>query len=146
MAQIPKRSSVSPRNPFLLSCGPPLPLEVCLNLCPLSRWCYLTISPSVTPFSSCLQSFTASGSFPINLLFTSGGPSIGTSASVLPMNIQGWLPLFKDWLVWSPCCPRYSEESSSVSQLHSINSLELSFLYGPILISIYFYWKNNSFD
>ena len=91
--QIPKRSSVSPRNPFLLSRCPPLPLGVCLNSCPLSRWCYLTISPSATPFSFCLQYFQASGSFPMNLVFTSGGPSIGASASVLPMNIQGWLPL-----------------------------------------------------
>ena len=93
MPQIPKRSSVSPRNPFLLSRCPPLPLGVRLNSCPLSRWCYLTISPSATPLSFCLQYFQASGSFPMHLLFTSGGPSIGALASVLPMNIQGWLPL-----------------------------------------------------
>ena len=68
---------------------------VCLNSCPLSRWCHPTISSSVVPFSSCLLSFPASGSFPISQLFTSGGQSIGASASasVLPMNIQDCFPL-----------------------------------------------------
>ena len=63
-------------------------------LCPWSWWCHPTISSSVFPFSSCLQSFPASGSFPRSQFFTSGGQSIGASASplVLPMNIQGWLP------------------------------------------------------
>ena len=61
--------------------------------CPSSQWCHPTISSSVIPFSSCLQSFSASGSFPMSQLFTSGGESIGASASasVLPMNIQNWL-------------------------------------------------------
>ena len=69
--------------------------RVCLNSCPLSWWCHLTISPSDVPFSSCLQSFSASGSFPVSQLFTSGGQNIGVSASapVFPMNIQGWFPL-----------------------------------------------------
>ena len=68
---------------------------VCSNSCPLSQWCHPTISSSVTPFSSCPQSFPASESFPISWLFASGGQSIGASAStsVLPMNIQGWFPL-----------------------------------------------------
>ena len=66
---------------------------VCSNLCPLSRWCHPTISPSVVPFSSCLQSFPASGFFPRSQLFTSGGQSIRVSASVLSINIQGWFPL-----------------------------------------------------
>ena len=62
------------------------------NSCPLSQWCHPTISSSVIPFSSCLQSFPASGSFPISWLFASGGQSIGVSASasVLPMNTQDW--------------------------------------------------------
>ena len=66
----------------------------CSNSCLLSQWCHPTISSSVAPFSSCPQSFPASGSFPMSLLFTSGGQNIGTSASasVLPINIQGWLP------------------------------------------------------
>ena len=74
---------------------PSLSPGVCSNSCPLSQWCHQTISSSVTPFSSCPQSFPASGFFLRNQLFTSGGQSTGasTSASVLPMNIQGWLPL-----------------------------------------------------
>ena len=65
------------------------------NSCPLSRWCHPTISSSVIPFSSCLQSFPAWGSFPMSQFFASGGQSIGASAlaSVLPMNIQDWFPL-----------------------------------------------------
>ena len=72
----------------------PIP-RACSNLCPSSQWCHPTISSSEVPFSSCLQSFPASGSFLISQLFTSGGQSIGASASesVLPMNIQGWFPL-----------------------------------------------------
>ena len=65
------------------------------NSCPLSQWCHPTISSSVVPFSSCLQSFPASGSFPVSWLFTSAGQTIGPSpsASVLPMNTQDWSPL-----------------------------------------------------
>ena len=72
----------------------------CSISCPLNWWCHPTISSSVIPFSSCLRSFPASGSFPISQFFTSGGQSIGASASasVLPMNIQDW----------SPCSPRDS--------------------------------------
>ena len=68
---------------------------VCSDSCPLSLWCHPTISSSVTPFSSCLQSFPASGSFPMSWLFTSGSQSVGAlaAASVLPMNTQGWFPL-----------------------------------------------------
>ena len=66
--------------------------RACSNSCPLSQWCHPTISSSVVPFS-CLQSFPASGSFPVSQLFTSGGQSIGDSASVLPMNIQHCFPL-----------------------------------------------------
>ena len=65
------------------------------NPCPLSRWWHPTISSSVVPFSSCPQSFPASGSFPMSQLFTSGGQSIGASAStsVLSVDIQDWFPL-----------------------------------------------------
>ena len=78
--------------------GPPCPSptpRVYSNSCPLSRWCHQIISSSVVPFSSCLQSFTASGSFPVSQFFTSGGQSIGVSASasILSMNIQDWFPL-----------------------------------------------------
>ena len=74
---------------------PSLSPRVCLNSCLLSRWCHPTISSSVDPFSSCPQSFPASGSFPMSQLFTSGGQSIGASAlaSVHARNIQGWFPL-----------------------------------------------------
>ena len=77
-----------------LSC-PSLSPGACSNSCPLSQWCHPTISSSVTPFSSCPQSFSASGSFPMGWLFASSGQSIvaSTSISVLPMNIQGWFPL-----------------------------------------------------
>ena len=64
----------------------------CSDSCPSSRWCHPTSSSSVIPFSSCLQSFSASGSFPVSQFFTSGGQTIGASASVLPMNIQDWSP------------------------------------------------------
>ena len=69
--------------------------RVCSNSGPLSRWCHPTISSSLIPFSSCLQSFLALGSFPKSQFFTSGGQSIGVSASasVFPMNIQDWFLL-----------------------------------------------------
>ena len=75
-------------------CPSPTP-GVYSNSCPLSWWCHPTISSSVVPFSSCLQSFPSSGSFPMIQLFTSGGQSIGASASasVLPVNIQDWFLL-----------------------------------------------------
>ena len=80
-------------------CPSPTP-RVCSNSCPSSWRCHLTISSSLIPFSSCLQSFPASGSFPMNQFFTSGGQSIGASdsASVLPVNIQDWFPL--GWTGW----------------------------------------------
>ena len=95
-----------------LPCPSPSP-RVCSNSCPVSWWCHPTISLfSVVPFSSCLQSFPASGSFPMNRLFASGDQSIGASASasVLPMNIQGWFPLGLMWPLGltGPCCPRHT--------------------------------------
>ena len=79
---------------------PSLSPRACSNSCLLSWWCYPTISSSVSPFSSCLQFFPASGFFPISPFFVSGGQSIrvSASASVLPMNIQDWFPLGTDWL------------------------------------------------
>ena len=115
------------------------------NPCPLSRWCYPAISPSVVPFS-CHQSFPAPGSFQMSQLFTSGGQSVGVSAStsVLPRTLR--TGLLWDGLVGSPCSPRDSQESSPTPPFKSINSLALSFLYGPTLTSIHDYWKNHSFD
>ena len=82
-----------------LPCPSPTP-KVYSNSCPLSQWCHPTISSSVVPFSSHPQSFPASGSFQMSQFFASGGQSIGVSASasVLPMNIQDWLPL--RWTGW----------------------------------------------
>ena len=99
---------------------PSLSPRVCSNPCPLSWWCHPTVSSSVTHFSPCPQSFPASGSFPMSGLFTWGGQSIGTSASasVLPMNIQGWFPL--GLTGWSLCCPKGSKVSSLAPQFESI--------------------------
>ena len=79
---------------------------VCSKSCSLSLWSYLTISSSVIPFSSCLQSFPESGSFPMSWLFVSGGQNIGASASasVLPRIVK--VDFLQDWLIWSLCCPR----------------------------------------
>ena len=99
------------------------------------------------PFCSCSQSFLASGSFPMSQLFSSGGQSIGTSvsASVLPMNIQGWFPLGLTGLI--------SFQSKGLSrvffitpQFESFNFSVISLLYGPALTSVHDYWKNHSFD
>ena len=80
-------------------CPSPTP-RVYPNSCPLSQWCHPTISSSVIPFSSRLQSFQASGSFPMSQFFPSGGQSFGVlaSSSVIPMNIQDWFPL--GWTGW----------------------------------------------
>ena len=116
------------------------------NPCPLSWWCHPTISSSVVPFSSCPQSFPASGSFQMGQLFASGGQTIGVSAStsVLPMNTQDWSPL--GWTGWISLQPRDSQESSPTPQFKSINSSVLSFLHSPTLTSIHDHRKNHSLD
>jgi len=80
-------------TPWTSACQASLLHEVCSNSCSLSQWCHPIISSSAACFSSYLQSFPASGSFPMSWLFTPGGQSIRTSAPVLPVNIQGWFPL-----------------------------------------------------
>ena len=114
------------------------------NSCPLNRWYDRTISSYVVPFSTCLQSFPASGSFQMGQFFSSDGQSIGTSASVLPMNIQGWFPLGLTGLI--SLLSQGLSESSPAPQLERINSLVLNFLYCPTLTSMHDYWKNHSFD
>ena len=86
------------------------------NLCPSSQWCHPAISSSIIPLSSCILSFPVSGSFPMNQLFTSGGQSIGVSAStsVLPMNTQDWFAL--GWTGWISL---QSKGLSSLFQHHS---------------------------
>ena len=97
------------------------------NSCPLSQECHPTISSSVIPFSFCLQSFPASGSFQMSQLFTSGGPSIGVSASasVLPMNIQNWFPL--GWTGW------ISLQSKGLSRVFSKTTVQKHQFFGPQL-------------
>ena len=98
------------------------------NTCPLSQWCHPTTSSSVVPFSSSLQSFSASGSFPVSQFFASGGQRIGVSASasVLPMNIQDWSPL--GWTGWislqSKGLPRVF--SDTTVQKHQFFCVQLS--------------------
>ena len=128
-----------------LPCLSPSP-GVSSNSCPLSRWCYPTISSSVVPFFSCLQSFPASGCFPMSQLFTSGGQSIraSASASVLLMNIQGWFPLGLTGLISLLSKGLLRVFSSTTIQKHQFFSTEHS--YGPTLISTHDHWKNQSFD
>ena len=98
-------------------------LPVCSNSCPWSWWCHPTISSSIALFSSsCLQSFPASGSFPMSWLFSASDQSIGDWASVLTFRVN----FLEDWLVWSPCHPRDSQESSLGPQFESISSLPCS--------------------
>ena len=81
-------------------CPSPTP-RVYSNPCPLSRWCHPTISSSIIPFSSRLQSSPASGSFPISWLFASRDQSIGVSASVSVLSMDTWVDFLQDWLIWS---------------------------------------------
>jgi len=113
---------------------------------PLSRWCHPTVSSSVVPFSSCPQSFPASGSFQMSQLFASGGQSIGisASASVLPMNIQDWFPFRMDCL--DLLAVQGTLETYPTPQFKSINSSMLSFLYSPTLVSILDCWKSHTLD
>ena len=106
-----------------LPCPSPSP-GVCSNSCPLSRWCHPTILSSVIPFFSCLQSFPASGSFPMSQFFSLCGQSIGVSASasVLPMNIQGWFPLGLNSLI--------SLLSKELSRVFSITIVEKHQFFG----------------
>ena len=118
---------------------PSLSPGVCSNSCPLSQWCYLIISSSAALFSFCLQFFLASASFPMSQLFASGGQSIGTSASasVLPMNIQGWLPLGLTGSI--SLLSRGLSRVFFSSTIWKYHSSVLSLLYGPTLTSVHDY-------
>ena len=107
-----------------LPCPSPNP-GACSNSCPLSQWCHLTISSSAIPFSSCLQSFPASGSFPRSQFFTSGGQSIGVSASALPINIQDWFP--SGWTGW------ISLQSKGLSRVFSNTTVQKHQFFGAQL-------------
>ena len=116
------------------------------NSCLLSQWRHPTIASSVIPFSSCPQSFQASGSFQMSQLFASGGQSTGLSAStsVLPMNTQDWSPL--GWTGW------ISLQSKGLSRVFSNTTVQkhqffgVSFLHSPTLTSIHDYWTKHNFD
>ena len=96
------------------------------------------------PFSSCLQSFPASESFPVSQFFTSGGQSIGASASASVLPIQDWFPL--GWTGWISLLSKGLSRVFSNTTVQSINSSVLCFIYSPTLTSIHDYWKNHSFD
>ena len=119
----------------------------CSNSCPSNQWCHPTISSSVIPFSSCLQSFPASGSFPVSQFFTSGGQSIGVSGStsILPMNIQDWFPLvLADWIfLQSKGLSRVF--SNTTVQKHQFFGAQPS-LWSNFHIYIWLLEKNHSFN
>ena len=119
-----------------LPCPSPSP-GVCSNSCPLSWWCHLAISSSVAPFPSCPQSFPASGSFPVSRFFHIRWPKYW-EFQLQHQSFQ-WtfrIDLLLDGLLWSPCCPRDSQEFSPTPQFKSMNSLVLSLLYGPAFTSV----------
>ena len=120
--------SLGPREPQHAKplCPSPTP-GVYPNSCPLSRWCHPAISSSAVHFSSCPQSFSASGSFQMNQLFVSGGQSIGVSAStsVLPMNTQDWSPL--GWTGW------ISLQSNGLSRVFSNTTVQKQQFFGAQL-------------
>ena len=122
------------------ACQPPCPSpspSVCPSSCSLYQWCHPAISSSDALFSFCPQSFTASRTFPTSHLFTSDDYNTSASASVLPVNIQGW---------WSPCCPRDFQESSPEPQFEGINSLAFCLLYDPALTTVHDHREDHSLD
>ena len=133
-------------TPWIAACQTSLSFIVSQSLVKfmLIELIMLSISSSATPFSLCLHSFPASGSFLKSRLFTSGGQRIGSfSFSINPSNECSGLISFKDWLIWFPCSPKDSQAFSP--QFKTINSLVLS-LCSPTLTSIHDQWKNHSFD
>ena len=115
---------------------------------PSGWWCHPTSSSSVIPFSSCLQSFPQyQALFNDSVLGIRWPKYWSFSFSISPSNEYSGLISFRNWLVWSPCSPRDSQESSPTPQFKSISSLVLSLLYyGPTLTSIHDYRKNHSLD
>ena len=117
---------------------------LCSNSCPLSQWCYVTSSSSAAAFSFCLQSFLASGSFPMSWLFTSGGQSIEASASVLPVNSQGWFPLGLTGFISLQSKGLSEVFSSTTIQKHQFFSAQPSLW--SALTPVHDNWKNHRFD
>ena len=100
--------------------------RVCANSCLLNWWCHPPISSSVIPFSSCLQSFPTSGSFPVSQLFALGGKNIGALTLVLPMNIQGWFPLGLTGLISLQSKGLSRILSNTIVQKHQFFTTQLS--------------------
>ena len=127
-----------------LPCPSPTP-RACSNSCSSSRWCQPTISSSVVPFSSCLQSFPASGSFPVSQFFTSGGQSIGVSASASVFNeYSGLISFGMNW--FDLLATQGTLKSLLQHHVSKASKLQCSAFYSPTLTSIRDYWKNHSFD
>ena len=126
---------------YQASCPSPTP-GACSNSCPSSQWCHPAISSSVVPFSSCLQSFPASGSFLMSLFFASDSQTIGVSASasVLLVNIQDWFILQFTGLI--------SLQSKGLSRVFSSTTVQKHQLFhcGLTLTSTHDYWKSHSLD
>ena len=126
-------STPAPQEMYMLQtdrppCPSPTP-RAYSNSCPLCQWCHPTISSSVIPFSSCLQLFPASGSFPMSEFFASGGQSIGVSASasVLPMNNQDWFPF--------RCTGWISLQSKGLSRVFSNTTVQKHQFFGaPVVL------------
>ena len=114
------------------------------NSCPWSQWCHPTISSSVVPFSSCPQSFPASGSLQMSQVFTSGGQSTGVSAStsVLPVNTQDWSPL--GWIGWISLLSKGLSRVFSNTTVQKHQFLGTLLFYSPTLTSIHDHWKNHT--
>ena len=114
-------------TPWTAACQAPLSStisQICSDSCLLNWWCNLLISSPAALFSFCLQSFPASESFPMSRIFESGG--IGASASVLQWIFR--VDFLYDWLVWSPCCPRDSQESSLALQFESLSGHKIKII------------------
>ena len=124
---------------------PIAPPEVCPSSCPLYSWCHPAITSSDTLFSFCLQSFQASGAFPMSWLFASDGHNTGASASasVLPMSIQDWVPLRP---FWSLCHSRDFQEYSLAPLFESTSSLLFYLLYCPALTTVHDHREDHSPD
>ena len=128
---------------------PSLSSGVCSNSCPLSWWCYLTVSSSAISFF-CLQSFPGTGSFPMSQLLTSSGQSVGASATDLPMNIQDWFPLGLPGLISLQSKGLSGVFSSSAIQKHQFLRAQPSLWSNShtfFMVQVtHDYWKNHSFD
>ena len=124
---------------------PSLSPKVCPGSCPLHQWRHPAMSYSDTVFSFSPQTFQASGAFPMSQLFASN-----TKMLEFQLQHQSFQWVFsvdfpRDWMVWSPCCPRDAQEASPTPQLEGISSLVLCLLYNPAIIIIGGHWEDQSF-